>query len=107
MPKVSFNSELPLIKLEENKLVISDNAITILQVKPGSRISINYIQSKQSAMPVIGRSEVFFDPNAGNMLTRSNTVSFKGMQQSMLAQFGSMFEIREYKVGMFQMIPIE
>ena len=107
MPKVSFNSPLPLVRLEENKLVISDNAITILQLKPGNRIQVNYIQSKYESMPVIARSEVFSDPNAGNVLTHSNTVSFKGMQQSILAQFGHLFEIKEYISGMFQMIPIE
>ena len=54
-------------------------------------------------MPVIGNAEMFADPNAGNKLSKSNTVSFKGTQRTILTKYGQLFKIEEYRPGMFKM----
>lgn len=38
---------------------------------------------------------MFADKDAGNKLTKSNTVSFKGKQRTMLLQYGSIFKLEQ------------
>lgn len=91
----------------ENKLMLSQEAVDILEASAGDRISINYVQvTNQETFPVIGKSEVFGDPNAGNKLTKSHTVSFRGVQSTMLHQFGDNFELQMYKNKMYKLIKI-
>lgn len=99
--------DLPIIEVSDNKLIISPKAIKLMSATYGERITINYIQkSNEVTIPVIGKAEAFADPNAGNRLTKSNTVSFKGIQRTILTKYGQLFTISEYKPGMYQMAPI-
>ena len=91
----------------ENKLMLSQEAVDILEASAGDRMAINYVQiTNQETFPVIGKSEVFGDPNAGNKLTKSHTVSFRGVQSTMLHQFGDNFELQMYKNKMYKLIKI-
>lgn len=91
----------------ENKLMLSQEAVDILEAFAGDRIAINYVQvTNQETFPVVGKSEVFGDPNAGNKLTKSHTVSFRGVQNTMLHQFGDNFELQMYKNKMYKLIKI-
>lgn len=92
------------VSVLENKLVLTQDAVNLLNASSGDRIAINYVQiSNQETFPVIGKSDVFVDPNSGNKLTKSNTVSFRGVQRTMLATYGTTFELEIYKNKMFKL----
>lgn len=100
--------DLPVVELGDSKLIMSPKAISLLKASVGDRISVNYIQkSNECTFPVIGKSEVFTDKNAGNKLTKTNTVSFRGTQKTILTEYGTLFELSEYKPGMFKMTQID
>lgn len=102
------NIKSAIIKLDDCKLVFSSKALNMIGAKYGDRIAINYIQvSNELTFPVVGKSENFFDLSAGNKLTKSNTVLFKGTQKDLLSKYGSTFELEEYKPGMFKLKPIK
>lgn len=94
-PKVNSNGQ-PIIEVGENKLIISPEAAALIGATAGDRISIAYSQkSNEITIPLIGKSEMFADKDAGNKLTKSNTVSFKGKQRTMLLQYGSIFKLEQ------------
>lgn len=97
----------PVIEVGDNKLIISPEAISLLGAVPGDRISINYAQkSNELTIPLIGKSEIFADREAGNKLTKSNTVSFKGKQRTLLLEYGSIFTMEKSTTpGMFYLKP--
>ena len=98
---------MTMLSILENKLMLSQEAVDLLEASPGDRISINYVQvTNQETFPVVGKSEVFGDPNAGNKLTKSHTVSFRGVQRTMLNQFGDNFGLQLYKNKMYKLIKI-
>lgn len=87
-----------LVKIEDNKLVFTQDVINLLNVFPGERISINYYTiSPEETFPVIGRSELFTDASGGCKLTKSNTISFKGNQRQTLMEYGDFFTIEPFK----------
>lgn len=103
-----INMAVPIVEISDNKLIISPPAKELMSAKYGDRIAVNYVQkNNEITIPVIGKAEIFADPNAGNKLTKNNTVSFKGTQKIILTKYGQLFEIEEYKPGMFKMIPVK
>lgn len=76
-----------MLKLLENKLELSPELISLLDAKPGDKISIEYNSVNEKLIPVILKSD------SGNILTKSNTVAFKGKQHSTLIQFGDEFQV--------------
>lgn len=42
-----------------------------------------------------------------NKLTKSNTVSFKGVQRDVLLQYGSTFTVEAFKEGIYKLIPLQ
>ena len=96
-----------IVEVTANKLIISDTALAFLDANPEDRISINYFQeSKEKTFPVIAKSEYFTDKKAGNKLTKSNTVSFRGNQRTVLLEYGNLFKLEPFKEGMFKLVPI-
>lgn len=87
--KNNFQS-IPDIRLSENKLVLSEEALTKLQVQIGDRLSINYIIQEDCPCPVIC---ITTDDEQGNKLTKSLTVSFRGEQNKFLKLYGTEFVI--------------
>lgn len=107
VPSKFDNIDLPIVELTDNKLILSSLACKEMHVDIGDRISVNYIQkNNEVTFPVIGKSEVFSDPESGNKLSRNGTVSFKGTQQTILSKYGQLFRIEEINDGMFKMIAI-
>lgn len=106
--KTTNSNGKPVIEVGENKIIISPEALALIGAKSGERISINYIQkSNELTIPVIGKSEVFSDERAGNKLTLSNTVSFKGKQRTILLEYGTVFVLgSELRPGMFQLTSV-
>ena len=49
---------------------------------------------------------MFTDKDGGNALTKSNTVSFRGNQRTVLLEYGNLFELEDFKPGMFKLVPI-
>ncbi len=108
VPSKYDNIDLPIVEIGDSKLIMSPKAVSLLSAQCGDRIAVNYIQkSNELTIPVIGKAEVFSDPENGNKLTKSNTVSFKGTQKTILSKYGQLFKIEECRPGMFKMIKID
>ena len=84
-----------IIKLEDNKIILTQKLLDIIKAEPGDRISIQYKEFNGVYNPIIAKSEVFADPEAGNKLTKSMTVSYRGKQREELAIYGEEFTFEE------------
>lgn len=106
--EVKYNDDsIPTIEVQDNKLVFSEAAIKMLDLTYGDRIAINYIQkNNEITFPVIAKADTFVDKNAGNKLLTNNTVSFKGIQRTILAKYGTLFKLEEFKDAMFKLVNI-
>ena len=104
---INLKKDLELfVKIEDNKLVLTQDAINVLGAFPGDRITVNYYAvSPEETFPVIAKSELFTDQTGGCKLTKSNTVSFKGNQRQTLMEYGNFFKLEPFKKW-FKMIPI-
>ena len=89
--KVDSNPE-PLITREDNKLVLTQGAVDLLNPCEDCRIDIKYKKRDKAAVPVIG-TDAAFGTKAGNKLTKTNTVSFRGSANDKLAAFGTVFKL--------------
>lgn len=95
---IEYNQNLATIKVENNRLVLSSEAVKALNATVGDRITINYWNiNKETTFPLIGKSELFSDPTNGNKLTKSNTVSYRGTQNKILKEYGSLFKLVPFK----------
>ena len=107
IPAESISCTHSNISVLDNKIKLGKDAIKLLEVTSGDRIQVNYwTVNNQETFPVIGKSEIFTDKNGGNALTKSNTVSFRGNQRTVLLEYGNMFELEDFKPGMFKLVPI-
>ena len=95
---IEYNQNLATIKVENNRLVLSPESVKALNATVGDRITINYWNiDKETTFPLIGKSELFSDPTNGNKLTKSNTVSYRGTQNKILKEYGSLFKLVPFK----------
>lgn len=103
-----MNKEDAIVELQDNKLIISDSAMNNLSINPGDRLSINYVQNKDNIYPVIGKSEMFSDPESGSKVTKSRTLSFRGLQNKILSHYGHLFTLEKDSIvaGVYKMTPI-
>jgi hypothetical protein len=109
IPSKYSDIDLPVIEVGDNRLIISPKAIKLMNLHYGDKVSVNYIQkNNEMTIPVIGKAETFADPSAGNKVSKSNTVSFKGAQRTILMKYGQIFNIKVYEKwpNVFEMIPI-
>lgn len=83
------HSEIVDLLLKDNKLILDSSLVNKLKAEPGDRIEIGYRERDGLLRPIISIGE------NGNKLTKSNTVSFRGVQHNTLAQFGSNFWVVE------------
>lgn len=109
---ISIDRSLPTsdnyIEVQDNKLKLGKEAISLLEANPGDRIQVNYwTVNNQETFPVIGKSAIFTDMTGGNALTKSDTVSFRGNQRTVLLEYGNLFKLEPFKSGMFKLVPIE
>ena len=94
-----------IIKVEDNKLVLSREALVMLNAKSGDRVTINYYNiNPELTFPIIARSEILDGP--GNKITKSNSVLYKGQQREILLQYGKLFKLEPFK-KYFKLVPIE
>ena len=82
--------------------------LELIGAKTGDRLAINYwtVNNKET-FPLIGKSEVFTDEDAGTKLTKSRTISYRGQQMDVLKMYGDNFRIEPFKEGMFKLVSIK
>ena len=96
-----------VIKLEPNKLVFNNKAVADMELSTESRIKIGWEpepKNKKKLFPVIGTDIAFDDEGAGNKMTKTFTVQYKGKQNTLLAELGTEFGIEEYKDGIWKLV---
>ena len=93
--KVDDNSD-PIVTLDSNKLILTQGAVDLLQVCEDCRVDIKYEKKDKKAVPVIG-TDAAFGTKAGNKLTKSNTVSYRGAANEKLAAYGTVFKLEPTK----------
>ena len=102
-----YNVDEATITVADNKLVLSKEAVKALGGVAGDRIAVNYwTVDNETTFPVIGKSECFGDSTGGNRLTKSNTVSFRGVQRDILLEYGSFFKLIRFN-NYFKMEKVE
>lgn len=100
--------ESPTLEVLDNKLKLSKAATELLKVQANDKIAINYwTVDNEETFPVIGKAEVFTDEEGGNRITRSNTISYRGQQRTILLEYGSLFTLETFKDGMFKLVKVE
>lgn len=98
----------PDLEVLDNKLQLSKSALAKLEAKADDRISIQYIsEGVGKSAPVIGKAQAFTDARDGNRLAAKGTVAFRGEKRSTLVEFGTLFNLEEYKDGIWKLIPIQ
>ena len=103
------------LEVDENKLILTSNAIGQLGAVAGDRIAVNYwTVNNETTYPIISKADFFTDGSDGNKLTQKGTVSFKGQQRNSLLKFGSLFKFSEFKdkngsikEHVFVLVPVE
>jgi len=101
--KVDENPE-PLITLEANKLVLTKGAVEALDPCEDCRIDIKYKKKDKKLVPVVG-TDAAFGTKAGNKLTKTNTVSYRGAANDKLAAYGTVFKlVPTEEDGIFYMV---
>ena len=104
---VEYNVDEATVTVADNKLILSKEAVKALGGVAGDRITINYwTVDSETTFPVIGKSECFGDSTGGNRLTKSNTVSFRGVQRDILLEYGSFFKLIRFN-NYFKMEKVE
>lgn len=99
------DNQEPEIVLLESKYTLNQAAVELLDVQPGDRINICYINVSDNPnvkVPVIGSSTMWGN-DLGNKLTKSLTVSYRGVANGVLAEYGSVFKLEFYKDGLYIM----
>ena len=92
-------SSKPLLILKDNKYELNSAAMKLLNVTYGDRLSIGYSQIDDFMYPIICRTG-----DAGNKLTKSKTVSFRGTANEVLSKYGTKFIIEYYDGTFFKLV---
>ena len=93
-----------VIKLDENKLILTQSIADSLNAEPGDRLSVRFKEYDGVYYPIIAKSEVFGDPESGNKLTKSFTISYRGKQREELVIYGDEFKYEFDSNGICKLI---
>lgn len=88
---IEDNTE-PTVTLDSNKLILTQSAVDLLQVCEDCRIDIKYEVKNKKSIPIIG-TDAAFGTKAGNLLSKKNTVSYRGAANTKLAAYGTIFKL--------------
>ena len=94
----------PLVTLEENKLIINKKAQEEMGINVGDRVLIIWNKVGKLLLPFIGTDEMF-EQDGGNKLTKAGTVSYRGAQNVVLAEYGTEFTIK-LEGGKWRLVPL-
>lgn len=86
----------PIVTLDSNKLILTQSTVDLLQVCEDCRIDIKYEKKDKKVIPVIGTDKAF-GTKAGNLLSKKNTVSYRGAANTKLAAYGTVFKLQPTK----------
>lgn len=103
--KVMCTNAVAEITLLDSKYLLTQSAADLLDVTPGDRINIcynNLPDNPNVKVPIIGSSKSWGN-DLGNKLTKSLTVSYRGVANTVLAEYGEVFKLEPYKEGLFIM----
>lgn len=95
----------PIITLEPNKLVFNNKAVADMDIKYEDRIVIKWEKIDGKMAPIIGKDIAFDEEGTGNKVTKSNTVTYKGKANDILADLGTEFNILEKEEGIWRLVP--
>lgn len=88
----------PMIVREDNRLVLNNAALDLLQAEPGDRIHVAY--DKDGADGVFPKVSI---DDRGNKLSKGLTVRYGGNNNSVLGDYGTTFILEELSEGVFRM----
>lgn len=91
---------------EDGKLVFNNRAMADLKIEAGDRIVIKYEKGDKSLFPVIGTDFAFNEEGSGNKMTKSQTISYKGNQNTVLAEFGDEFTVEKYQDDIWKLVSL-
>lgn len=91
---------------EDGKLVFNNRAMADLKIEAGDRIVIKYEKGDKSLFPVIGTDFAFNEEGSGNKMTKSQTISYKGNQNTVLAEFGDEFTVEKYQDNIWKLVSL-
>ena len=103
--KAVEDNSIAQITLLDGKYKLTQAAVDLLNVSPGDRINIcynNLPDNPNVKVPIIGSSTNWRN-DLGNKLTKSLTVSYRGVANGVLAEYGNIFTLEPYKDGLFIM----
>lgn len=97
----------PQITLESNKYVLNRAAASLMGVEWENRLDIKYqpIEKGGLMFPIIG-TDTAWKTKSGNKLTKSLTVSCRGIANDLLSKYGDTFTVTPWKghEGLFVLI---
>lgn len=91
-----------IITLDAGKLMFNNKAVAEMELEYQDRVVVKYEKVKGSKIliPVISK-----DDEAGNKLTKTNTVAYKGKQNQILAEHGTIFGIEVFGGDTWKLVP--
>lgn len=93
-----------VITREDNRISFNNKVFDDMKLEVGQRVAIEYTQIGGKLVPIIGTDTAFEKEGIGNKLTKGQTISFRGGQNTVLAEYGTEFTIKEYEEGIWQLI---
>ena len=91
---------------EEGKLVFNNRAVADMHFEAGDRIVIKYEKGDKTLFPVIGTDLAFDEEGSGNKMTKSQSISYKGNQNTVLAEFGDEFTVEPYQDNVWKLVSL-
>lgn len=96
-----------ILTREDNKLVLNNKCAATLEVKAEDRIIIKYEKIGKKRVPIIGTDLSFEEEGSGNKITKTNTVTYRGKANTVLAEYGTVFKLENYKPGIWRLVSNE
>lgn len=82
--------------LETNRLRFTQEELDTLGVKPGDRVSVEYIKINDILTPVISQTEY------GHKITKTKSIQLRNAANQILSFYGKEFELEQYE-GVFKL----
>lgn len=89
--KKKDDNPIPQITLEDNKYCLNSAAVELMGVQPEDKLDIKYEKNGKTMVPAIT-----VDENKGNRLTKTFTVSYRGKNNTQLAEYGTVFTLEAH-----------
>lgn len=102
-----------IITLEPTKIQLNNKAVADMGIVYGDRVIIKYQKlepGKKKLTPIIGKDVDWNEEGSGNKITKTNSIAFKGKNNTILAEYGTEFTIKPFKEGLWTLVsttPVE